>query len=159
MKKLRKLFYLFITLAFVGILATSCEREIPKVDSDSLKTVIVEEGKKVIVDEKIDATFEVIEENIPNLYETIDESKENELRSSCYTVAYLGASSVCWYSDHTRALWIRHYAANGNYISTTRKDVSVGPCRFVGGSYNAPGGRATSVAFVGYLSNGTESYP
>jgi len=157
--KLKSFLFSLLAIGMITVLLTSCEREVILDENNFLETFITEEGKEFLVDEKIDGATEIIEENVPNLYESDVETMENELRSSCYTVAYLGRSSVCWYSDRTLALWIRHFRSNGSYISTTRIDVGFNSCGFAGANYRVHSSRASSVAFVGYPSNSTESYP
>jgi len=57
--KLKRIFYLFITLAVVGVLVTSCEREIIiEDDIDGFKKIIIEDDiegvKEIIIEEDID---------------------------------------------------------------------------------------------------------
>jgi len=129
MKLLNRFFYLFVTLAVVGVLATSCEKEIIiEEDVDGFKEIVIEEDMIKLLEEvgeysdpETGITF-FVDENVPNLNEIGNELRQEDNKEliedrSCISILpwkYInGVDEIWWNSPTTYSLYIDYYRANG----------------------------------------------
>ncbi len=156
---LKRIFTLLIMLGLVGVLVTSCEREVIYDESKGVRQVDIQQNESLVKVSNVELEDLPFEISNPDdvLKSTQIENEDITLRGcdfgGCWQkVRSLTCNTVKWTSNPQYALWLVHYDSSGNYISTTRKDVPY--CGTWLKSYTYPSNRRFTEAFVGYRSCG-----